>query len=107
MRLAMYQPPQAAPRIATMTSSASSTGETRGFGLIMVTVLGRAVVGTRNAEVTGIWAAAVAGALPVGGSGTWVRVRGGAAAGLGTPDIVDGVENVDSVSRLKARSRAD
>src|SRR5882672_2573713 len=98
MRLARYQPPQAAPMIATMTSSASSTGETRGFGLTIVTILGRAVVGGRSACVTGICAVpAVAAMFPVG-SGTCVSVRGG-TVGFGTPDIVDGVENVESVSR--------
>src|SRR5881396_3595359 len=106
MRLARYHPPQAAPMIATTTSVASSTGDTRGFGLIIVTVLGRAVVGGRSVCVTGICEVpAVAGMFPVG-SGTCVNVRGG-DAGLATPDIVDGVENVESDSRLKARSRAD
>src|SRR5438067_9076416 len=101
MRFARYHPPHAAPPTATRNSSASKRGETRGFCRIIVVVRGRAMVGTR--AVAGI--CAVPGAA-LFGSGICVSVRGG-MFGFGTPDIVAGAENVERVSRLKARSRAD
>src|SRR3954452_18653856 len=103
--VAKYQPPHAAPAMATMKSSVSRNGETRrGFGTLIVAV--RAAVRT----VPGI--AEVAGRMAVAevrraGSGCIRIVVDCAAEGLGTLEKVPGDETEAIVSRLKARSRAD
>src|SRR6185369_17518830 len=94
----------AAPAMATTKRSASSSGETRGFGLVNE-VRGRAVVGC--AFVAGIDSVEVSGLCAVG-----VEVLTVGETPLtfccGTPPAsVAGIDIDDIVSRLKARSRAD
>src|SRR5690348_16674790 len=103
MRLAMYHAPHAAPATETMYSATRSIGLTAGFGLaIVVIVRGRAIVGARIVPVIGSWLVAAVGLLGVCAGAACVGVRCG--TGFGVPDIVPPLENVDSVSRLNARS---
>src|SRR3954453_21575134 len=109
MRLfAKYQPPHAAPAIATRKSSASRIGETRRRGIGCASVCGRAAVRTVAgiADVTG--RTAVAEVRRAGSGCARIVVD---CAGLTVFDNVPGVsvpgiEKVDIVSRLNARSRA-
>src|SRR3954470_17881030 len=104
MRLvAKYQPPHAAPAMATMKSSVSRSGDTRrGIGCACVGILAAVRTVGGIAEVTGRIAVAV---VRRGASGC-VRIVAD-CAGFATFDSVPGVDIAAIVSRLKARSRAD
>src|ERR1044072_4901829 len=97
-RCAHIHPPYAAPAMATRKSSASNAGEVRCFGFVS----GRAGCRTVGAcaRVVEVGTAVTAACAPV--ETGWAPGDIRAAFGSVCDDDI-----VDSISRLKARSRAD